>query len=494
MIIYMQDMMAKQMRSRIDNRLLILFFMIVVCVIAALFFDVVGDYGILYALFFFIPIIFAGMWFYTKAVYVAIFLGVVNILSASFPFTHELIPANELLRTTIFIVVAYAFGYVNKKRAEGIQELQNLSTAIEQTIDPVYVTDKEGVIEYVNPAFERLTGYSAAEVVGKTPSILKSGKHDRHFYEELWSTILSGKSFHAEIVNRKKTGELYYVERAITPIRDDEGRIARFIATGKDITERKKLEEELNKYTKDLEKQVQQRTREVIQAEKMSSLGVMVAGVAHEINNPLSYVKANTEIMLEELSEFKERRSDAEHGILDDLERLTRTNKEGIERIAAITTALKRFAKPDTSARIPADINQGIKDTMLIVRSQMEGRINVHEDYGDIPKIPCSIGQLNQVFMNVIMNSIEAMDSGDIWIKTWAAKENVYIEIEDNGRGIQTEILGRIFDPFFTTKEKGTGLGLTVSHRIIEDHKGEITVETSVGKGTRIVIRLPTEA
>jgi signal transduction histidine kinase len=147
--------------------------------------------------------------------------------------------------------------------------------------------------------------------------------------------------------------------------------------------------------------------------------------------------------------------------------------------------------KPGSEDKSFGDVNQGIKDTLLIVGNRLKHRIEIHEEYGEIPNVLCNIEQLNQVFMNVILNSSEAMESGNIHIKTWVADGNINIEFQDDGKGISQEDINKIFDPFFTTKKDGTGLGLSLSYRIIQDHNGTIKVESEENKGTTVKIELP---
>jgi signal transduction histidine kinase len=254
----------------------------------------------------------------------------------------------------------------------------------------------------------------------------------------------------------------------------------------------KKMEIQLKRYTEHLEYEVEQRANELIQTEKMASLGQMVAGVAHEVNNPLAFINSNTtyiENTIDILKRYSEDKVFKEH--LDKLRILNKTNMKGIQRIANITKALLRFAMPNADNHVIADINQGIQDTLMILYYQLKHRISIHENYGDIPKIECNISQLNQVFMNLIINSSQAMDEGDIWIKTFRDDNNIYIEIKDNGSGITKDIIKKIFDPFFTTKHSGTGLGLSLCYRIINDHKGDIKVKSKPGKGTEMLIRIP---
>lgn len=258
--------------------------------------------------------------------------------------------------------------------------------------------------------------------------------------------------------------------------------------------ERKKMADELTRYAEHLEEEVKLRTNELIQSEKMASLGQLVAGVAHEVNNPLAYLNSNTEIIDEQIQVLKKScKENVTLEVLNEITNLLDINIKGIDRIATITKSLKRFAMPNTEDRILADLNQGLKDTLLILHNKLKHHIIVHEELGEIPEVECNIGLLNQVFMNLILNASQAIEKGDIWIKTWSDKDNVFIEIKDNGHGIPEEILTRIFDPFFTTKKEGTGLGLSLCYRIIKDHKGDVKVNSNLDVGTEFLIRIPKE-
>ena len=262
----------------------------------------------------------------------------------------------------------------------------------------------------------------------------------------------------------------------------------------KDITDRKSLEGELREHAKNLEDDVRARTNEMIQSEKMASIGLLVAGVAHEVNNPLAFIKSNSEDMQEDIENVLEKvskKGDVDTELLDEVDALIETNLKGIDRIAEITKTLKRFARPETTEMVPSDINQGIQDTLVMVHNKIKYRVEVLGDYGEVPAVMGHIGQLNQVFMNIILNASQAMDKGNVWVRTWHKDGNVMVEIRDDGKGIPEKDLGRIFDPFFTTKEGGTGLGLSACYRIVQEHNGSIDVRSTVGKGTAFTITLP---
>jgi signal transduction histidine kinase len=297
----------------------------------------------------------------------------------------------------------------------------------------------------------------------------------------------------------------------------------------------------LNAANEGLERRVIERTRELsealkqlkeseaqlIQSEKMSSLGQMVAGVAHEINTPLAYVKnslgsvsgklreltrlaAETEKLLEFLRSGAARPQDlaeqfglteqliaqirADHA-LDELEALAQDGLHGIGQISEIVSNLKNFSRLDRSKVASFNLNEGLDSTLLIARHELKHHA-VKKNYGDIPSITCSPSQVNQVFLNLINNAAQATAAGQGVIQLTTRREgagHVAVEVADNGKGIPPEVLPKIFDPFFTTKEvgKGTGLGLSIVYKIVEQHGGRINVDSTVGVGTRFTVVLP---
>ena len=391
-----------------------------------------------------------------------------------------------------------------RKRTE--EELLKLSNVVRQTADAVFITDKDGAIEYVNPAFEEITGYSRNEAIGATPRILKSGEHEEAFYETLWSTVLAGQVYHSTLINKKKNGDLYYSEKTITPLKDTEGNIVHFVSTDRDITERKLLE------------------TQIVQSEKMASIGQLAAGVAHEINNPVGFIMSNLGTLQEYVGSLKKilaqyealakavepvagdeaadsldkietliQEEDLDY-ILEDVDELLKESLEGTERVKEIVQSLKNFARAEEIELKEADINEGIEATLKVVWNELKYKAEVHKRLGKIPRVLCYPGQLNQVFMNLLVNAVQSIpEKGEITIETKVVGSDAIVRISDTGVGIPERDLHRIFDPFFTTKEvgRGTGLGLSISHSIVQKHNGSIHVDSKVGQGTTFTIRLP---
>lgn len=277
------------------------------------------------------------------------------------------------------------------------------------------------------------------------------------------------------------------------------------------------LEQKVAERTEDLHKKntelqntlnkLQNMQHQLIMQEKMASLGNLVAGVAHEVNNPIGAVKSSAHVLTRCIHKIYETLNNSKN--LEDVKNddqfqqalsLLRDNNKVIntasERVSEIVLSLKNFARLDEADFQRVDIHDGINTTLTLVEHEIKNRIEVIKEYGDIPEIECYPNQLNQVFMNLLVNSAHAIhDKGEIKIKTYAENSNVFIEVSDNGKGISKENITKIFDPGFTTKSRGigTGLGLSISYNIIRKHNGEIKVTSEEGKGTTFVIILPVE-
>jgi PAS domain S-box-containing protein len=280
----------------------------------------------------------------------------------------------------------------------------------------------------------------------------------------------------------------------------------------RDITARRQLEDEITKANEELERKVDERTKELrfkqaqlVHSEKMAALGHLVAGVAHEINTPLGALKSNNDLLTRSIKRLKSTlesestpesmRTDPDlQKLLDGVEGLNTVNATAMERIVTLVKSLRKFARLDEAERDTVDIHEGLESTLTLVHHELKNRITVHKDYGTFPHVNIYPNQINQVFMNILVNASQAIEGkGEIFLKTFERDGHIVVEIRDTGKGIPQENLRRIFDPGFTTKGAGvgTGLGLSIVYQIIEDHEGDIQVESEVGKGTTIRIILP---
>lgn len=257
---------------------------------------------------------------------------------------------------------------------------------------------------------------------------------------------------------------------------------------------------------------------QLVQSEKMASLGQLTAGIAHEINNPINFVSANIQPLKDdiadvlsivalyekvaikkgienefsEVEEFKKKTQIDQ--TLKEIDNLLKGIEEGAMRTSEIVKGLRNFSRLDQKVLLKANMNESLGSTLTLLHSSYKNRIEVEKQFGDIPEIDCYPGQVNQVFMNILSNAIQAIpEKGTIIIKTWQENEDVRISIKDNGSGMPEKVRKKIFDPFFTTKDvgKGTGLGLSISYGIIQKHNGEIEVFSTPGEGTEFIIRMP---
>ena len=356
-----------------------------------------------------------------------------------------------------------------------------LTAAIEQASEAVVITAADGTIQFVNPAFEDVTGYSREEVIGRNPRILQSGQHNRAFYKKMWATLLESKSWHGHLINKKKDGTLFEEEVTISPVTSS-GNITNFVAVKRDVSKEVSLEKQLH------------------QAMKLEAIGTLAGGIAHDFNNILSAIIGCSELALWELPE--------DHPVNDHLQQIL---KAGL-RATELTKQILTFSRQDEGEFRPIAIQPLVKEVLKLLRASLPTSIHIKQDLSaDYAIILADPSQFHQVLMNLCTNAKHAMgeDGGTLSVSLHQIeitssspvpshpeiKEGSYLDLEvgDTGCGIDDLILSKIFDPFFTTKEKGqgTGLGLSVVYGIVQKHQGTITVSSELGQGTSFHVYLP---
>ena len=384
----------------------------------------------------------------------------------------------NLVRT---IRCALSLHSTQQQRHVAEQSLRKLSCAVEQSADAIFITNSEGIIEYVNPAFEILTGYSPEEVTGRTSSILKSGEQAPVLYREVWETIRSGNAGRSIVVNRKKNGEVYYVDESISAIRDAEGRIANFVSNGRDFTERLRLEAQL------------------LQSQKMDAIGHLAGGIAHDFNNLLTIITSYSELALDSVAP----ESPAQARIQEIL--------SAARRAADLTRQLLAFSRKQPQALRVAELNPVVSGIVKTLRRLIGEDIELVFIPGQaLGRIRLDPVQIEQILMNLAANARDAMpQGGQCTIETSNVQvDEQYVDrkraviptgryavlsLTDTGDGIPADHLSHVFEPFYTTKPsgKGTGLGLATVYGIVKQNQGFVWAYSEPGMGTVIKIYLP---
>lgn len=341
------------------------------------------------------------------------------------------------------------------------------------------------------------SGATREDLTGKSIHEIAPHLEGTRRYEKYLDVITTGQSYYFD----KMTPDPIFGDRSLSVkvFKVDSG--LGFIFS--DITEALQLEKERKKMEAIIRQQ-----------EKMASVGQLAAGVAHEINNPSGYISSNLTTLKKYISRFVEYIKASQSGsppeelkqlnkklkidyLVEDSQDLIDDSIEGIDRIHGIVQSLKSFSRVDNLKCKEAEVNECIENTLKVIWNELKYKAKVIKEYGELPLLQCHPQQLSQVFMNIMINAAHAIDEeGEIKIKTWSDSENLFVAISDTGKGIFAENLTKIFEPFYTTKDvgKGTGLGLSIVHDIIQNHDGEIDVESEIGKGTTFTITLPVTA
>ncbi|HON60120.1 MAG TPA: ATP-binding protein [Smithella sp.] len=436
---------------------------------------------------------------------------------------------------------------VRKQNQEAIREhMEKYRVLLKDIKDAYFEVDVLGNFTVVNTAMCDALGYGPAELIGEkywtlmdkeVAKLLKEAVEDLHQKDQPVHLL--------DMVARKKDGARIVYEAMVSVIRDVDGVVIGFRGVGRDVTRRREMEAELKRNQEELLKKNREidESREkleaalaelkktyeelkasqmkILQQEKMASIGQLAAGVAHEINNPMSFVASNLSTLekyIKRLDDFIRTLSAAVESVkdpgvmqtvmekrgqlkvdhvLEDAKLLIKESLDGADRVKKIVQELKSFSRMDDEDYKIADINECIDSAITIVWNELKYKTTLKKEYGDLPKTKCYPRQINQVFVNLLINAVNSIaDKGVITIRTWHEDGFIWMQVSDTGVGIPRQNLSRIFEPFFTTKEasKGTGLGLSITYDIVQRHKGEITVQSEVGAGSTFTVKIPVVA
>lgn len=387
------------------------------------------------------------------------------------PFTNT---DKEILK----LMAQWIGGEIERQRTGA--QMHKLSSALEQTADAVMIVNRAGLIEYVNPAFEKITGHPAGEIVGQNPRVLNSGRHNEEFYRRLWETILRGEVFHDIFINRRRDGALYYEEKTITPLKDEQGVVTHFISTGKDVTARKLVEE-----------RAAQRQTQLAHVQRVSAMGAMATTLAHELNQPLAAIVNYAQGCIHRLR----------GGAANTDELLTALGHIASEgnRSGEIIRRLRDFLRKGKPLRARSDINHIVREAVELANLEARQKnIALRLELSDgLPLVLADAIQIEQVVLNLVHNAIEAIDEAqspqrEVTVRTRPDPKNgVEVIVRDTGPGFPARSSERLFEPFFTTRSNGMGMGLSISRSIIEAHGDQLQVKANLSGGAVFHFALP---
>jgi len=385
------------------------------------------------------------------------------------------VPIRDAAGEVIGVLGAYQ-DITSRKELE--EERARLTTAISQSAEAIVVMDLQGFIQYVNPAFETVTGYRTDEAVGQNLSIIKSGKHEAQFYADIWQTIEAGESWDGRIINRHKKGTLYTVESAISPVRNPDGTIENYVVAIRDVSQQVELEEHVR------------------QAQKMDAVGRLAGGVAHDFNNILQSILGFSGILMAELDQGTSQYEDVEE------------IRNAARRAGDLTRQLLTLSRKHNVEYAVQDLNTILRSSEKMMRRLIGEHISIHFDLEEnLEPVRADLSQIEQIILNLFINARDAMsEGGHLTVKTFNVDQanetadpsrrlvqHVCLEVSDTGCGIREDVKQHLFEPFFTTKQvgEGTGLGLSVVYGIVQQHGGHIEVSSNLGQGAVFSIYLP---
>lgn len=453
--------------------------------------------------------------------------------------TRELVEANAArsrllvvgLAGQAVVIVALIALLVSRRRLmatnrRAFSRLESVSRysreLIEASLDPLVTIDPSGKITDVNRATEKVTGYGRNTLVGSDFSdYFTEPEKARAGYRKVFS---DGQVIDYPLVIRHAQGNLTEVMYNAALYRDEQGEVTGVFAAARDMTAQRRAETELREYQNQLEALIENRTRQLdmareqlLHSEKLSAIGQLAAGVAHEINNPLGFVSSNINTLsgyVADLLRLVEAQRDCSAEgqkvandlwqtleidfVRDDVRQLLTESAEGLSRIRRIVQDLKDFSRMDRAPAFElANLHHCIESSLNVARNEIKYKADVVCEFGELPEVACVPSQINQIFLNLLVNAAHAIgpERGCITIRTEALGDHVRVSIADNGAGIPEAVRRRVFEPFFTTKPigQGTGLGLSVSFGIIQQHGGTIEVDSTEGVGTVFHITLPVQ-
>jgi PAS domain S-box-containing protein len=431
-----------------------------------------------------------------------------------------------------------------KRNQEIIREnMEKYQVLLKDIKDAYFEVDVLGQFIVINNAMCNDLGYGPEELIGETYLKLVDEEGSRKLQKAVEILYKNDEPVNfLDMVATKKDGTRIIYEALLSVIKETDGVVVGFRGVGRDVTRRRQMEEELKNNQEELIKknkeideskqgvqlalaelkkaheELKSSQLKILQQEKMASIGQLAAGVAHELNNPMSFISSNLGTLdkyVNRLSDFIRMQAESLESVkddaiirkidekrkelkldylLEDVKILLKESLDGSDRVKRIVSELNSFSRMDEEEYKKANINECIESAITIVWNELKYKSTLKKEYGELPPIKCYPRQMNQIFVNLLINAVNSIaDKGVITIKTWHKDGFVWMEVSDSGVGIPRQNLVRIFEPFFTTKEagKGTGLGLSISYEIVQRHKGEITVESEIGKGTTFTIKIP---